>query len=180
MPKRYLALLRAVNVGKTWIAMEELRRLSEKEGFANVSTYIQSGNIVFTSDKSHAECTAAIAASLETQLRAAVTVLVKTEKQLRQIVDRNPFVKEVKIDPAALHVTFLEANPSAKSIERLSAIKSGLDRFQISGDVVYLHCPGGYGRTKLSNAVIERKLDTPATTRNWKTVNVLLTLLKGS
>jgi uncharacterized protein (DUF1697 family) len=102
-----------------------------------------------------------------------VSVLVRTPTQLDRIVAANPFLQESGIDTAKLHVTFLAARPSKPGIAALAGVQSGADRWRAVGTEVYLHCPGGYGRSKLNNTAIERLLARRATTRNWATVTTL-------
>jgi len=75
--------------------------------------------------------------------------------------------------PTKLHVTFLAEAPTAEQAGRLETPAAETAEFSLAGDEIHLHVPGGYGRTKLNNAFIERRLGMPATTRNWKTVNAL-------
>jgi uncharacterized protein (DUF1697 family) len=175
----YIALLRAINVGSTWIKMAELGELFSSHGFQDVETYIQSGNVVFSSRDSHARCVETIASFLEERLTLPVGVILKNAKVMAAVVSENPFLDDSTIDPAKLHVTFLKEKPARKVVTNLAAVKAGDDRFHLSGSVVYLYCPNGYGRTKLSNSAIERTLGVQATTRNWKTVVTLLGMAKG-
>jgi len=174
MAKTYVTLLRAVNVGKTWVPMEELRELFGTLGFQDVRTYIQSGNVVFKTGASRSKCAAAIGKALGERLPTPIQFILKSSDELAAIVAANPFVSEPSIDPAKLHATFLSAAPAKTAWEKLSAIRAGDDRFHACGSEIFLHCPNGYGNTKLSNQTIERALAVPATTRNWKTVNKLL------
>ena len=90
-----------------------------------------------------------------------------------RVIAANPFLKERGIDLARLHVTFLTAEPAKAGSERLGALRAGRDRFRCIGREIYLHCPNGYGTSKLSNNAIEKALSLRATTRNWNTVNKL-------
>ena len=84
------------------------------------------------------------------------------------------------VDAARLHVTFLDRVPTKQALKALETLSSGPDRFHCAGTEIYLHCPNGYGRTKLSNTAFERLLGLKATTRNWNTVNKLCELVTGS
>jgi uncharacterized protein (DUF1697 family) len=118
-----------------------------------------------------------LAKKIETQLLKdsglKVSVILKTPSDLVKSIRVNPFLLERGIDLKTLHVTFLSATPVKGALARLSAIKSGEDRYQHLGTEIYVHCPNGYGRTKLTNNAIEQALDLVATTRNWNTVNKL-------
>jgi uncharacterized protein (DUF1697 family) len=91
-------------------------------------------------------------------------------------VKNSPFKKE-KYDETKLHVTFLSEEPKSVPIDDLNTVRRGAEDFVVSGREIYLYCPNGYGVTKLSNSFFERKLKVSATTRNWRTVNTLLTMM---
>jgi uncharacterized protein (DUF1697 family) len=178
----YIAMLRGINVsGHKMIKMERLRAAFEALGFRDVTTYVQSGNVVFNAaTKSPALITKQIEEKILSDFGFDVPVFLRTAGELGGIVKGNAFVKDAAIDLTKLHVTFLSGaapQTAAKSLEGL-AVKP--EQFQISGREIYLHCPNGYGTTKLSNTAIEKKLGVGATTRNWKSVNALLALSNGS
>lgn len=169
----YIALLRAVNVGQNILKMDRLRDLCAELAFRNVTTYVQSGNVVFEADGSPPECREAIEKRLAGQTRLPVTVIVRTPAELGSIIRLNPFLQDKSVDRSKLHVTFLPGAPAKGSRSKLSAIAAGADQFRLSGKDVYLYCPGGYGESKLSNSAIEKSFGVRATTRNWNTVNRL-------
>jgi uncharacterized protein (DUF1697 family) len=173
--RTYVALLRGVNVGKTTLAMADLRALVDGLGYEDVTTYVQSGNVVFRSSATAAEVTEAVERRLRSDHDLSVKVLVRTSGQLAKVVDGNPFLADGR-DPAKLHVTFLTETPDRARVRELDPTFGEPDEFRIVREVVYLHCPNGYGRTKLNNAFLERKLGVAATTRNWKTVTKLAEL----
>jgi uncharacterized protein (DUF1697 family) len=175
-----VALLRAVNVsGQNKVAMADLRAHLSSAGYEDVITYVQSGNVVF---KAPATSEPKLVADLERQIRLGfgltVTVLVRTADQLRTIRAANPFVKR-GADAGSLYVTVLAAKPTAAQVKELARKTAGPDEAIVGGREIYLHCPGGYGRTKLNNSFFERQLGTKATTRNWNTVTKLLELARG-
>jgi uncharacterized protein (DUF1697 family) len=169
----YVALLRAVNVAQNTLRMERLGELCAELRLKNVRTYAQSGNIVFQADGSAGKWAQALQSKLAGETRLPVTVLVKTEAEITRILAKNPFLREKGIDWTKLHVTFLEQPLEKSAVEALETIKAGPDRFRWLGTEIYLHCPQGYGRSKLSNVAIERVLGVRATTRNWNTVRKL-------
>jgi uncharacterized protein (DUF1697 family) len=169
----HIALLRGVNVGGNLLKMERLRELCSELDFHNVRTYVQSGNVVFESAGSPGQCLQQLKAKLAGVTRLPVAVVLRTASDLRRILDGNPFLKKRSIDPSKLHVTFLGSAASKTASQTLGAIDAGEDEFRIAGKEIYLHCPNGYGITKLSNTRIERLLSVTATTRNWTTVNKL-------
>ena len=169
-------MLRGINVtGHNTIKMQDLRTLCNKLGYRNVQTYVQSGNIVF-------EATKGIPATLSNQISKGihdaygfdVPVFIRTSEEMQRIISANPFLKEKDIDPSKLHVTFLSETPQTDSLRNLGKVSAGPDRFHAVRNEIYLYCPDGYGRTKLSNTMIEKTLSVGATTRNWRTSNTLL------
>ncbi len=175
----YIAMLRGINVGghKT-IKMEDLRALCSGVGFRNVETYVQSGNVVFqTPIENPAILSKRIGETVLQSFGFDVPVIVRTSKEMRNVIANNPFLKEKDIDSSKLHVTFLSETPQKGSLKKLEALSTSPDRFYPSLHEVYLYCPGGYGRTKLSNSAIEKALSVRATTRNWKTTNTLFEMV---
>lgn len=175
----YVAMLRGVNVGGRTLRMQDLRAWLEALGLANVRTYVQSGNAVFTATGAAPAIAADIEAAIARGLGEAVPVFVKTSRELAGIVERNPLAREEGVEPRALHVTFLRRAPTKAALTKLAEIESGADRWHARGSEIYLFCPNGYGRTKLSNGAIERAVATTATTRNWNSVNKLLAMASG-
>jgi len=171
--------LRGVNVtGHNTIKMEVLRGLCQGLGFRNVETYVQSGNIVFQALLENPE---AISKRIgETVLRSFgfdTPVIVRTSKEMRNVIGNNPFLKEKGIDSSKLHVTFLSETAQKGSEKKLETLATNPDRFYPASHEIYLYCPGGYGRTRLSNNAIEKALSVEATTRNWKTTNTLFEMV---
>jgi uncharacterized protein (DUF1697 family) len=175
--KTYAALLRAINLGaRNKVAMSELRDLFVGLGCEDVTTYVQSGNVVFRSAVgSAAEMTRKIEQRIARDLGLTLTVLVRTEAELAKVAAGNPFERDAA-DVGHLHVTFLAGAPERTRVRELGAGYEGPDAFAVVGREVYLHCPNGYGRSKLSNAFLEKRLGTAGTTRNWKTVTKLAEL----
>jgi uncharacterized protein (DUF1697 family) len=169
-------MLRGINVsGQNIIRMEDLRRICTKLGFRNVETYGQSGNAVFLA-KGMPPSTLAnhTTAALRDDLGLSVPVLIKTVDEIGDVVAGNPFPRETGIDVTKLHVTFLSAPVPARALKNLEALPKQSDQFRVGRREIYLYCPDGYGRTKLSNAALEKALSVVGTTRNWRTVTALL------
>jgi uncharacterized protein (DUF1697 family) len=170
---RYVALIRGINVtGNNLIKMERLRALFERCGCTNVRTYIQSGNVVFDSKKTASRCVQSIEEFLADELGKSIAVHVRTSAELGAIVAANPFAKEKNIEPARLAVSFLSGPPARERLATLKAVESGRDRFVARGNEIYVHCPDGFGRSKLA-AALDRVLSTKSTSRNWNTVTTL-------
>jgi uncharacterized protein (DUF1697 family) len=174
MTTGYIALLRGINVaGHARIAMPRLRQVFESQGHEGVTTYLQSGNVMFSSSQTNATALAGeLAERITADLGVTVRVLLRTPGELAAVVDNNVFLRRAD-DVTKLHVTFLAEAPSAQHAERLTRPEGESADFAVVGREVYLHCPDGYGRTKLNNAFLERRLGVAATTRNWKTVTKL-------
>jgi uncharacterized protein (DUF1697 family) len=169
----YIAMLRGVNVGGNPLKMEWLRAACEQIGLRDVRTYVQSGNIVFTSRLGAAAIAETLKTTVDAQTRLPVSVVIRNAAELAKIVAGNPFLKQKGVDVAKLHVTFLDKTPTKPPLERLDALAGSRDQYRLAGREIYLLCPINYGETKLSNTAIEKVLGVGATTRNWKTVTTL-------
>jgi uncharacterized protein (DUF1697 family) len=177
--RTYVALLRGINLGsRNKVSMTELRALFDALGGEDVVTYVQSGNVVFKSPGSADELTDAIEARIRRELGLQVRVLLRTKAQLGKLVAANPFAKKLR-EAAMLHVTFLAEAPNRARVRELEAKDFAPDEFRVVGRDVYLHCPHGYGRSKLSNAYFEKQLGVAGTTRNWRTVTKLAELVNA-
>ena len=178
--QRYASILRGINVsGQKKIKMADLSALYESLGFINVGTYIQSGNVVFEAAGANVDkIMLGIEQVIKKRYGFKVPVLLRTQKEIHATLKANPFLKEHNVDTSKLHVTFLQRAPGASTIKNFKPDSLGQDRYFIRGSEVYLYCPGGYGKTRLSNTFLEKNLGVSATTRNWKTVNMLHELLE--
>ena len=175
----FIALLRGINVGgQKKITMTDLKKLFEVSGFTNVQTYIQSGNVIFESQNSN---TKAIKNQIEKKVKEKykfdVEVFITSNNELKNILRKNPFIKKKK-DAERFYVTFLSEKPDSVNISKLNETNYLPEEYIIDGNVIYLYFPNGYGKAKLNNNLFENKLKVPATTRNWKTVNMLFELSK--
>jgi uncharacterized protein (DUF1697 family) len=173
-----VSMLRGINVGGARkVPMEELRRCYESLGYTKVRTYIQSGNVVFDYRGTDSE---PAARNLETELERRfgfkVAVIIRTSQEMHRIIENFPFTRA---EEEYAHVTFMSTKPSGVPSEEIAKACGRAEKFMISGREVYLFCPNGYGRTKLSNAFLEKKLNLLATTRNWRTVNAIYQLSLG-
>jgi uncharacterized protein (DUF1697 family) len=169
-------MMRGINVGgQKIIRMENLRASFEALGFRRVRSYVQSGNVVFEDSKTSTQTLSKnIKGKILSDFGFSVPLILRTSGDMKKIVNNNPFLKENGIDHSKLHVTFLSEPPAVTALKKLDALAPLPDRFHVEGREVYLRCPNGYGRTKLSNTAFERLLSVEATTRNWKTVNTLV------
>lgn len=170
----FVALLRAVNVGgKNKLPMSTLRASLEAAGFADVVTYIQSGNVVVkASERSSRTVARRVEAAIEAEFGLEVEALVRSGKELVKVIDSNPFVGRVA-DVTKLHVLFLDRKPDVVALETLAQKPFGPDEFVAGASEVYLHCPDGVGRSKLVIAMGPKLAPAVATMRNWNTVTKL-------
>ncbi len=175
----YAALLRGINVGgKNKVPMADLRTLFETLGHADVVTYIQSGNVVFTSASKPAKIAAGITDAIAGEFGLTVPVIVRSRTELRRVLTSNPFL-DAGVAPAKLHVTFLADRPAQAAIAKLDPDRSLPDEFAVVGREIFMFMPNGMGRTKLTIDWFERCLGTRGTARNWNTVNKLVELVRG-
>ncbi len=174
----YVSILRGINVGgHRMIKMDALRQLFDKIGLANSRTYIQSGNVVFQGEKTNPqELKNKIADAIANTFGFDVPVLVKELGEFKRIVENNPFAGNKTIDASHLHVTFLSGQPDPEKLRNMKESHCQADEFHLIGQAIYLYCPNGYSKSKLTNGFLESKLGVTATTRNWKTANELIAL----
>lgn len=180
MKRQHIALMRGINVGgKNKLPMQELAAIFEEAGCVSVRTYIQSGNVVFEADQELVdELAEDVPRRIQGRFGLLVPVVLRTADALRRIVARNPFVGE-DTDPKHLHVGFLAEAPGAEAVASLDPVRSNVDSFAVLDAEVYLHVPGGMGRTKLTTDWFDRRLGTVMTVRNWRTVNALVEMATG-
>lgn len=178
--KTYIALLRGINVsGKNKIKMTELKNLFVDLGYHDVLTYIQSGNVIFKSSiKESILIEDTIISAISKRFGYAIKVLILNKDELTVLFNSNPFLaKDPTMDISKLHVTLLNKEPDFVGMPHIKIIVAAIDdEFEQIENTIYLYCPNGYGNTKLNNNFFEKKLNTDATTRNWKTITKLVEL----
>lgn len=159
--------------------MAELRSVFSSLGLEDVTTYIQSGNVVFGS---RATGVARLAARIERGIRDAfgvkVAVLIRTPSEVAKIAESNPFLR-AEADRSKLHVVFMDSVPARKAVAGLDHDHSPPDEFRVRGREIYLRLPNGAGRSKLTIDYFERQLGVRATHRNWNTLTKLLELSRA-
>ena len=176
---RYVALLRSVNIaGHGRIAMSELRASFEALGHRDVTTYIQTGNVLFSagSRREHA-LASAIEERLAEDLGDAPAVILRSVGELARVGESSPFAR-AGAHPSRHHVTFLAAAPSREVLSALELPPSGRDELVVDGREVYVSTPDGYAGSKFSGSFLERRLGVLSTTRNWNTVTKLCELAR--
>jgi uncharacterized protein (DUF1697 family) len=176
----YVSLLRGINVGGHHkIRMDDLKELYEALGFKDVVPYIQSGNVVFTSDEADpAQLRRQIEESIEKKFGFHVEVIVRTSAELREILDNNPFQGQQSKESKWIVVMFLATRPDETAQEDILKTYVGPEDLFIIGKEVYIYYTEGIGRSKLSHSLIEKKLKTVGTARNWNTILQLQKLIQ--
>jgi len=175
-----VSLFRGINVGgHHHIRMDELKGLHEALGLKDVLPYIQSGNVVFTSDDADvARLRGQIEDSFEQKFGFHVEVFVRTSAELKAIIEQNPFQSQQSKESKWVVVMFLAARPDDTAQEDLLKSYGGPEEFFIVGKELYIYYTKGIGRSKLSNSLIEKKLKTVGTARNWNTILQLQQLIQ--
>jgi uncharacterized protein (DUF1697 family) len=178
---KHIALLRAVNLaGYNKVGMADLRELLVGLGFTDAQTLLQSGNIVFSGGS---KTTTALEQTLERaaakQLELETDFFVRTAKEWQEVIDANPFPREAKVDPSHLLAVIMKDEVDPKNVAALQKAIVGREIVRANGRCAYIVYPDGIGRSKLTAAMIEKKLGTRGTGRNWNTV-LKLAALAGS
>ena len=174
---RYVALLRGINVGgKNKLLMADLRQIFEEAGCCEVSSYIQSGNVLFSASPSQVSVLPrAISETIATRFGYQVPVIVRELQELKRLVAANPFLREGQ-EPHALHLMCLAACPTPEQIASLDHKRSEPDAFALRGNNIYLYFPNGTARSKFTTGYFDRALATTSTIRNWNTMIKLIEL----
>ncbi len=170
----YIALLRGINVGgHKKILMADLRALLETSGLNEVSTYIQSGNVIFKSEASAKECSENISEAILEKYGWEVPILIKTPSEIKSILENCPFPQ---VEKEKSYFMLLQMPPLAKNIKSTLSFQFPNEKFSITPQCVYLFSSVGLGKSKMSNNFFERKLKVNTTTRNFKTMVKLIEL----
>jgi uncharacterized protein (DUF1697 family) len=168
----YVALLRGVNVGgNKKVPMAELRAAATGCGFEDVATYIQSGNVVFTSRQGAKQVASDLHNAILAEIGVDTRVVTRTVAQMQQVVAKNPFLAR-GVDPKLLHVVFLY-EASTPKLDAVDPTVYAPDEIAVVGTEAFISVPNGLGRSKLGTDTIMRKLGLLGTTRNWRTCTTL-------
>lgn len=168
---RYIAFLRAINVGGHNVKMEQLKQLFESLGFSNVETFIASGNLIFeTSVKNTASLEKKIESLLHEALGYEVATFLRTPAELAAVAKYKPF-KQTELDAAlALNVGFLAMPLEESALKKLMTFENEIDRFHVHGREIYWMCAKKQSDSKFSNAVLERAIGARSTLRGVSTI----------
>jgi uncharacterized protein (DUF1697 family) len=171
---RHIVLLRGINIGPNRrVAMPRLREVLAGAGFGDVATYVQSGNVVLSSDKPPQEVAVSCERAIVEEFGLDVPVVVRTRDELAAVVERNP-LREVAVEPKRYQVSFLDREADPKLVEELEELAADSERFVAIGREFYAWHPEGVARSKLWNKLAGKGLGVTATARNWTTVTTLL------
>ena len=173
----YIILLRGINVGgRNKLLMKQLVVILEDLGCSHVKTYIQSGNVVLQSPNNDtSNLSKEISHAIKQKYDFEPHVHIFTSQDLQKSIENNPYPEAIQ-DPKTLHFGFLETIPSKPDLDRLAALITSTERYQLIDKVFYLHAPDGIGRSKLA-AQSEKALGVSMTSRNWRTVEKLLEMI---
>lgn len=175
----WIALLRGIGGGIRPLPMKDLKAALERAGLEDVSTYIQSGNVIFKSTKTSApKLSRLIGECVSSNFGFEPRVMVLGVKDLEKAAAGNPF-RKAEAEPKSLHLFFMDEAPPAADTAGMNKVKAGSEEFVLKDNVLYLHTPKGFGTSKLAERV-ERLLGVPATARNWRTVGAVLKMAQGS
>ena len=171
-----ITLLKGINVGgHKKIRMEELAVLYRSRGFSKVTTYIQSGNVIFSTEASDMpDILKKIDEAIEKKFGFRVDLVIRTAKEMQQVLKKNPFPS---FDETKLHVVFLSAPP--ENMNSGAAGESTGGKWSLAGRELYLFCPDGFSKFKFPPELSEKKMKVVATARNWNTVNKLFEIAQA-
>jgi uncharacterized protein (DUF1697 family) len=172
---KYIAFLRAVNIGSTALTMEDLRNTFEYIGYKKVKTYIQSGNAVFEhSESNKRRMEAEINSELKNRVNVATVAIVLTKEELKAIAEVHPLAQLG--EEKNLYVTLLSHEPAKEDVEVLMETMNDIDKHVVKHRIVYSYYGEGYETSRRSNNFIEKILKVSATTRNWATIKAVTDL----
>jgi uncharacterized protein (DUF1697 family) len=178
----FVSLFRAINVGgNAKVSMAALKELHESLGLTNVVTYLQTGNVVFDSPDpalDPGQLAARLSREFEKKFGFPTAVMVRTAAELDEVFNKNPFREQPEKPPKWIVVLFLADRPTEPAIADLLKSYTGPEEIQVIGREMYAYYSNGIGTSKLSNSLIEKKLKTSGTGRNWNTVTKLLEMTR--
>jgi uncharacterized protein (DUF1697 family) len=170
----FVSLLRGINVGgNKKIAMANLRAVYESVGLAGAQTLLQSGNVVFWTDEDTTALAGRIEAAIEARFGFHAAVILRTQAELNEIINGHTFSAGKLAEPNKIAVAFLAEAPSVAALNTLNEAHDGPEIIHSRGRELYIYYAEGMGRSKLTNNLIEKRLNTTSTVRNWNTINRL-------
>jgi uncharacterized protein (DUF1697 family) len=171
-----ISMLRGVNLGPhNRVKMDDLRTVYASLGLRDVQTYVQSGNVIFTSDKAGSALRRKIEDAIERKFGFRCDVVTRTTPEMRNAIAQNPFAKQRDVVPQKLLVTFLADEPQGNGMDKLRKLVGGApEQARLVGRELYIYFPNGAGRSKLRWHALPEALGTTGTARNWNSVTKML------
>ena len=162
--------------GHNSIKMTDLSALYKELGFSDAETYIQSGNVIFSSpsDLPVSNISVKIERAIFERFNHNIPVMIRTTDEIRKLISTSPFIADENFDSSKMAVIFLYKEPLIAQIQKVINISYPPDKFKIIGKEIFIYCPNGFGKTKLYTNFFEKKMDVKGTGRNWKTINTIL------
>jgi uncharacterized protein (DUF1697 family) len=177
----FISFLRGINVGgNRKIKMTELKTLYESLGFTHVQTLLQSGNVVFKTDQTDPiELARQIEDGIQKTFGFHSQIVLRTADQLRAVIKAHTFSEEQLAEPSRILVMFLLETPASDAVDLFKTEYKGPEPYSFNGQEMYIHYGSGMADSKLSNALIDKRLKTISTGRNWNTVTKLLAMAEA-
>jgi uncharacterized protein (DUF1697 family) len=176
---QYISFLIGINMtGHNSLKMGDLSSLYIGLGYPDALTYIQSGNVIFSSEiiADEREIALKIEKAILEKFNYVIPVMIRTTEELRNLFSVNPYLSEEKFEPSKMAVIFLHEKVTEEQIQKVKGIDYPPDKFKIVGKEIFIFCPNGFGRTKLYTNFFEKKMGVTGTARNWKTITTMLEL----
>jgi uncharacterized protein (DUF1697 family) len=171
-----IVLLRGINLGpRNRIAMPELRKALAEAGFDNVRTYVQSGNVVLSTQLKPEQTARKVERLVADRFGLDIGVVVRSKAELARVAKKNPLADVAK-DPRRYQVSFLDGKLDRRTVDKLEAAVAGREQLVVDGREIYAWHDAGVARSKLWAAIAGKGLGVKATARNWTTVTKLLEL----
>lgn len=175
----FIALLRAINVGKRQVPMAELRALCAEIGLKDAQTYIQSGNIVFEAADERSAIEARLEAALAARFGFEVDVIMRSAAQWSALISANPLPGPSAAEPNRVMMMLSKSTPSANAAELLEQAAAADEKMRVAGDAIWGHFPAGLGTSLLTPNLINKAAGSPTTARNWRTVLKLQEMIEA-
>jgi uncharacterized protein (DUF1697 family) len=167
--------------GHNSIRMTDLSDLYKDLGFNDAVTYIQSGNVIFSSEDESLipDIELKIEKAILERFNLSIPVMIRIAEEMRSIISCNPFLNEQNFEPSKMAVIFLSEKATELQIKKVINTSYPPDKFKITGREIFIYCPNGFGRTKLYTNFFEKKMGVTGTARNWKTITTILSLAEN-
>jgi len=173
---KYIALLKAINVGGHTVKMDHLKNLFEKMGFENVETFIASGNVVFeTKSKTIDSIKKKIENDLEKSLGYKVATFIRTTRELKEIAEHKPFTEfDLNNEQNSLYIGFLDNQPNKDSQKKVLALSDKANEFHFNKTELYWLCRKNFSDSGITGKTLEKALGMETTIRNSTTIRKMV------